>query len=61
MKLLTPFLSRSRPSYPSDALKFIRQEVAASGSLDIVEYEPLYPRGGGDDKLSAGLVPAPEY
>lgn len=40
---ITHSLSRARPSYPSDALEYIRQEVPVSGSLDIVEYNSYTP------------------
>jgi hypothetical protein len=43
LNLLT-FLLRARPSYPSDALKYIRQEVVVPDSLDIVEYYRPSPR-----------------
>jgi SAM-dependent methyltransferase len=37
---LTTVLTSARPSYPSEALKYIRQEVAAqvSGPINVVEY-----------------------
>ncbi|KAF8478555.1 S-adenosyl-L-methionine-dependent methyltransferase [Russula ochroleuca] len=46
---------RARPSYPSDALKYIRQEVAASGSLDIVEV------GSGTGIFTRAILAHPDW
>ncbi|KAI0006161.1 S-adenosyl-L-methionine-dependent methyltransferase [Russula compacta] len=46
---------RARPSYPSDALKYIYQEVAASGPLDIVEI------GSGTGIFTRALLAHPDW
>jgi len=46
---------RARPSYPSDALKYIRQEFATSGSLDIVEI------GSGTGIFTRALLAHPDW
>ncbi|KAN0123741.1 S-adenosyl-L-methionine-dependent methyltransferase [Russula decolorans] len=46
---------RARPSYPSDALKYIRQEVPVSGSLNIVEI------GSGTGIFTRAILAHPDW
>ncbi|KAI9509618.1 S-adenosyl-L-methionine-dependent methyltransferase [Russula earlei] len=46
---------RARPSYPSEALTYIRQEVTASGPLDIVEI------GSGTGIFTRALLTHPDW